>query len=108
MTGAILVQESIVAWVGVFILAGSVASRNRAIEISDSSISKVWLFGLFKKKIEWSDITHAIDFPSTQTIELYTHQHLRIKHTRYHAGRSQFLKELRKHTKLLSSAWKRL
>ncbi|HAX41604.1 MAG TPA: hypothetical protein DCY80_03465 [Solibacterales bacterium] len=99
-----VISDSVVTWFALAMLFFGLVSRPRDIEISERNISKVWVAGLFRTSIPWEDVTHAIDYTSERTVRVIVGDRPSVVHTRLHAARGEFLLELQKHTRVLSSA----
>lgn len=102
--GFTIIADGVVIWFAMIMLVLGLVSRPRDIEISERNISKVWAAGLFRTSIPWEQVTHAIDHTSERSVRVMVGERSRIVHSRLHSARGEFLSELQKHTRVLSSA----
>src|SRR5262249_25876260 len=71
------------------------------IGLSKSAIyERKWL-GLWKKAVRWEDVDYATADPTDNSVEVVSKSGFKIKHTKYHVDRQDFVAELRNRCRLI-------
>lgn len=71
------------------------------IGVSKSAIyERKWL-GLWKKTVRWEDVDYATSDPTDNSVEVVAKSGFKIRHTKYHVDRGDFLAELKNHCRIL-------
>lgn len=71
------------------------------ISVSNEGISERKWLGLRKRIIHWNEVEYATANPSDDSLEVVSKSGFTIKHTKYHAGRADFAKEVKDRCGLL-------
>src|SRR5690242_11844818 len=71
------------------------------IGVSKSRIYEQKWLGLWKKTVRWDDVDYATADPSDNSIEVVSKSGFKIKHTKYHVDREDFLTEIKTRCKVL-------
>jgi hypothetical protein len=71
------------------------------IGVSKSAIyERKWL-GLWKKTVRWEDVDYATADPTDNSVEVVSKSGFKIRHTKYHVDRRDFLAQLKNRCRLL-------
>jgi len=86
------------AWTTVSVFLGMVFGRPGDITLDEDGICQRFWLGLYRKRIKWTDIDHAVVYGKERNVVVQGHDGRSIRHGQYHIGKDQFIAEISSHT----------
>jgi hypothetical protein len=71
------------------------------IGVSKSAIYEQKWLRLWKRAVRWEDVDYATADPTDNSVEVVSKYGFKIRHTKYHVGRSDFLAEIKNRCRLV-------